>query len=174
MGQCRPGRYVVRSLIVLTLITGVAWPVAANNAQERPDPVTVGFTAIQATVENRNEKHFDSGLREIRNALDGLGYDTYRQIMRRQARAPFRQETKFTINEQYTLYVTPLTREPNGRVRIETRVEKRLDEYDEDGRRKTVNALKTTSTVTPGDDLCLGGFPLDEGDLIIVFSVNRR
>ncbi len=134
----------------------------------------IGFTAIQATVEGRNETHYDAGLREIQNALDGLRYDTYRQMAKQQARAPFGQEIEFAIDERYTLYVTPLGRQRNGRVRVETRVEKRLDEYDEDGEQKTVNALKTTSSVTPGDNLCLGGFPLEEGDMIIVFTVEQR
>ncbi len=147
-------------------------PAAAAWAGDPPDPVTVSVTVLRATVEDREEAHFAQGTEAVRNAVSHLQYDTYRLIRSSQTRAPFEEEARLPIDSEYTLYVTPISAEANGRIRIETRVEQLVE--DSAGNRRRVNALKTTSAVVPGDRLCFGGFSLDTGDMVIVLSVERR
>lgn len=147
-----------------------AWSAAA----QQQEPASVGYTAVQAARENREEPHFDAALRDVRNALDHLGYDTYRYLTSGSIRADYGQEAELELTDRYTLHVTPLSKERDGRVRAEIRVTKERDERDEDGNPIKVNALRTTSRLVPGDELLLGAFDLDQGDLVIVLAVGAE
>ncbi len=141
-----------------------AWSAAA----QQHEPARVGYTAVQAARENRDEPYFDTALGDVRNALEHLGYDTYRYLTSGSIRADYGQEAELELTDRYTLHVTPLSKERDGRIRAEIRVTKQRDERDEDGNPIRVNALRTTSRLVPGDELCLGAFDLDQGDLVIV------
>lgn len=144
-----------------------AWSAAA----QQHEAARVAYTAVEASQENREEPYFDPALGDVRNAIDHLGYDTYRYITSGSIHADYGQEAELELTGRYTLYVTPLSKERDGRVRAEIRVTKERDERDEDGNPIEVNALRTTSRLMPGDELCLGAFDLDEGDLVIVLIV---
>lgn len=144
---------------------------ACSAAAQQHDPARVVYTAVQAAQENRDEPYFDPALGDTRNALEHLGYDTYRYLTSGSIRADYGQEAELELSGRYTLHVTPLSRERDGRIRAEIRVTKELDERDEDGNPIRVNALRTTSRLVPGDELCLGAFDLDEGDLVIVLVI---
>lgn len=147
-----------------------AWSAAA----QQQEPATVAYTAVQAAHENRDEPHFDTALRDVRNAIDHLGYDTYRYLTSGSIRADYGQEAELELTGRYTLYVTPLSKERDGRIRAEIRITKERDERDEAGNPIEVNALRTTSRLVPGDELCLGAFDLEEGDLVIVLIVGAE
>ena len=147
-----------------------AWSAAA----QEHEPARVAYTAVQAAQENRDEPYFDRALRDARDAIEHLGYDTYRYITSGSIHANYGQEAELELTDRYTLYVTPLSKERDGRIRAEIRVTKERDERDEDGNPIEVNALRTTSRLVPGDELCLGAFDLEEGDLVIVLVIGAE
>lgn len=140
---------------------------AAAQDTGAPATVTVSMVAVQATNEGRSEKYFGPGLEEVYRAVIGLDYDTFHRVKSGEAPAPFDQETQFFINDRYTLYVTPLEKGSDGRIRIRTRIAMAT----RDGTGQPVNALDTTLVMVPGRHLNLGGLRLDEGELIVVLTV---
>jgi hypothetical protein len=134
-----------------------------------PKPVVVAMVAMRATREGRADKYFDRGLESVREAVAELPYDTYRHVVSTQATVPYEREVPFSINSRHTLFITPLSRDSAGRIRLKTRVQ-RIPQPGE--KTDPLNALVATSMVVPGDrlKLCL---PLEDAALVIVLSVNE-
>lgn len=130
-------------------------------------PVSMSMTVVQATNENRGSVHYDASLRNVKGALAGLGYDTYRKLTSTTITAPLGKETKAAIGAKYTLHVKPLSRELSGQVRINLQVKVK----PKNPRDKPKNALATTLAVTPGKPFKLRGLKSEKGELVIVMSV---
>ena len=114
---------------------------------------------------NGDHRHFDAGLEEIRDATASLPFDTYKKLKSETSAIPFRKESRFEINERYTLRLAPLDQDNQGRLRINVSVD---EHTTRDGAEKTVTALETTSAIAPNKYVVLGGrLPLAEGQLII-------
>ena len=143
-------------------------------AAQGEDRAQLAYTAIEASHENRERPHFDPELRDIRDAVSHLRYDTYRHLASGRTRTPYGEEAELELTERHTLHVTPVSKERDGRIRAEIRVTKKLDERDGDGNRRVVNALRTTTRMAPGDPLCLGGFHLERGDLVIILVLGVK
>lgn len=137
-------------------------------AQDKPKPngVTISVVAVQATKENNRPKHFDREILPFRKSLAKLSYDTFRKLKIVGKSAPFGKTVKIPINEQYTLYLTPIERQKDGRVRVKARITMKRKPNG-----KTLDALKTTLSLPQGKPLNLGGMKLEKGHLIIVLSV---
>jgi hypothetical protein len=143
-----------------------------NVDQELKEPVTISMVAVQATNENRpaREKYFEPGLESIRSSLESLPFDTYRKVKSDRARVSAKDEAKFAINERYTLSVTPLSGDTEGRVRVKVWIAEKIEK---DGKSITRKALDTTSAIVPGKHLLLGGLPMDGGQLAILLTIEK-
>ncbi len=135
-------------------------------------PVTISMVAVQATNENRpaNEKFFESGLESIRSSLESLPFDTFRKVKSDRGQVSAQEEAKFAIDDRYTLSVTPLSGDTEGRVRVKVRI---TEKVEKDGKTVTQKALETTSAIVPGRHLLLGGLPKDGGRLAILLTVEK-
>jgi len=134
----------------------------------KPEAVTVSMVAVRATIEGREEKHFDAGLEAIRKAVADLPYDTYRKVKSSKTPAPFDQETKIGINKEYSLYVTPLAKKSDGRIRMKARIEMQ----PKDEKKKAINTHVTTALLKPGKKLKFcGGMKADGGELVVIISI---
>ena len=141
----------------------VAASFAAAGDEVPAAPVQISVVAIQALNEQRASKHFGPGLDRVRKAVSGLDYDSFYKVRSADVPAPYGEETKIFINNQYALFLSPVSRGPDGRIRIKARITMKVKE-------KTVKALDTTLTMAPGGHLNLGGLRLERGELIVVIS----
>ena len=145
------------TLLSLTLI--------AAEGDVPSDPLQVSVVAVQAINEGRASKHFGPGLSQVRHAIAGLDYDSFYKVRSADLPVPYGEEAKIYIDDQYTLYITPLSVTEDGRIRIKARITMK-------SKGKTVKALDTTLTMTPGSRLNLGGLRLASGELVVVVSVS--
>ena len=148
-------------MIVAVFITSVTLLAAAPN-----DAVVVSFWAVQATHEGQNPKHFDPGLEAIQGAVADLPFDTYRKVQAAEKKLAFGSENRLALDARYTLVLKPIAKEPDGRIRMDIRVEMAPQNPQD----KPVTALSTRMALSPGKQTKLGGFKLDRGELVIVLS----
>ena len=136
--------------------------VAAGDAPA--EPLQVSVVAVQAKNEGRGAKHFGDGLAKVRPAIKGLDYDSFYKLRSADVPIPYGEEAKIFIDDRYALYITPLSVTEEGRIRIRARIMMKSKD-------KSVKALDTKLTMTPGSSANLGGLRLKSGELIIVLSV---
>jgi hypothetical protein len=129
-------------------------------------PVDLSLWATQATQEQRPEKYFDAGLEPIRTAVNDLPFDTYKKVKVSRQAAPCGEESRLAIDERYTLFVKPVSREADGRIRLEIRIE--MAPKEPGG--KPVKALDTRMMLAPGEKVKFGGLKLAQGELVVVVS----
>lgn len=135
-----------------------------------PDaPVPLNLWALQATQEAHTPAQFDPGLDAIRDAVADLPFDTYHTVKALRQDLPRGQETRVPLNERYSLVLSPLENDAEGRVRLELRVEI-APKTPQD---KPVTALSTRLAIRPGEQAKVGGFKLDQGELVIVISPGK-
>ena len=150
-------------VVVAVLLNG-----GGDRSKPKPKPVTVSMVAVKAAQEHRKEKYLEPGLEGIRDAVSDLKYDTYRKVASSKTTARFDEEVKVPINAAYALYVTPLSKESNGQIRLKTRIEM----PPADKAKKPVNTHVATVLQKPGKKLVLGGgMRLDEGELVVIITV---
>lgn len=140
---------------------------AAAQDEAPPSRVPISMVAIQALNEGRAERYFDSRIRNVRRAIEGLDYDTFHLVRSEQRPVPFGEETRMTINDEYSLFVTPKERERDGRMVTEVRITVQRKGRDQ----RPMNVLDTTVRLAPGKPILLGGPPLGAGELIVVLSI---
>jgi len=138
----------------------------AADEKSAEQAVSVTMVAVQATREGHPQKSFGPGLEGVQRALAGLDFDTFVRVQSAEIPSPYGQEQTIHINTKYTLHVTPVSLQDDGRVRLRARITAK----SRDGS-QTVNALDTTLQIKPGMQLNLGGLRLDPGELILVISV---
>ena len=131
--------------------------------------VSLSIWAAQATTEHRAEKHFDPGLEPIKKAVEDLAFDTYRKVKTAKQAAPLGKQSRTPLDGKYTLCVTPVSKEPDGRGRLELRIEIAPKEKDD----KPVNALTTRVLMKPGEMMKLRGLKMDPGEMIIVIQYQK-
>lgn len=151
--------------------TGIAIALlAASGAGGQADEkVFLSVWAVQATNEERESRHFDPGLETIRDAVADLPFDTYRRVRADRKEAACGAEIRFPLDARYTLFVKPVSREDDGRIRLDIRVEIAPRKEGD----KPVNALSTRMIAAPGKKTRLGGFKLDKGELLIVLAAGN-
>ena len=130
-------------------------------------------------------KRFGMGLDTVRPALEDLDFDEFRKVAVAKAMAKPGQEVRLAIDRRYTLYVKPLARDNKGRIRITARVEELVRKKPESKARRGIRrrekdkklvhrqALSLTSAVARDKPLRLGGFKLDEGELVVILTVGE-
>ena len=154
------------SLVVLTWVMGAA---LAPSGDLPPSLVSVRIVTMQATLEDRPSKLFDPEVEGMRAAVSDLEFDTYRTLNITTVSSQLNDETQIQLTPKYTLYVTPLSRERNGHVRVSVRVE--MPPREEGG--KPVNAVSTTLVIGPGKQFKLRGLKNEDGELVIVISLKK-
>ena len=150
-------------------IAGIAvvfMSLAGAPSQDALPPVELCVWAVEAQQEAGKARHFDAGLEAVRPALEKLPYTTFRKVYTTRTKAPFEQETRCKITSKYTLILTPLSREKDGRIRADLRVE--MLPAKRGG--APVKALATRLALQPGQKIKLQGLKLDKGELIILLS----
>ena len=146
---------------------------AGGADQPLEHPVTISMVAVQATKEGRpaGEKSFGPGLENFRSSLKDLPFDTFKKVKSDKTSATANKEARFTITDRYTLSVTPLAGDSEGRVRVKVWVEEKVER---EGKKITRKAVDTTAALVPGEHLLLGGPSMDEGRLVIFIAVNPK
>jgi len=136
--------------------------------QERPRPVSISLWAVHALQEEHDEKRYDRGLEAVQDLLRGLPYNTFRQVQIVQRRpAPYNEQTRLRINEQYTVVVRPLRQNEDGSFRLELVVE--MPPKADDPDKEPVKAVSATVNLPAGEKLAVQA-PMDKGELIIIIS----
>jgi hypothetical protein len=115
-------------------------------------------------------KRFGPGLENVQRALEGLSYKTFRRIDGFERSAKYQSESAIRLNDRYTLFVRPMSKDDQDRVRMNVRIEmaprKRGD--------APIDVVSDTSVaLVPGKQVNLGGLKLDEGELIVVLWVRE-
>ena len=138
---------------------------AGADAEAAPPAPTVYMWAVQASDEGREERYYTPGLdKRARKAMADLPYDTYNALRIASRPAPYQWETRFPINEKYTLIAKPISPQLDGRLRIDVRVAMAPKQAGDE----PVKALDIRLVVTPGNAVKFRGLQLDEGELVIV------
>jgi len=133
--------------------------------------IDIAMVAVQATHEGRRTKLIDAKLDGVRAALASLNYDTFRPVRAQRMSTQYNRDCRFAISDRYTLFVTPLSKDSKGGIRVRARIQERRVA----GKKvMTRNALNVTSTVAEGTHLNLCGPKLESGDLVIVLSVSEK
>lgn len=146
-------------VIVLLALSG------AGTAPE--DRIVLSVWAAQATNEDRETRHFDPELEPIRNDVSDLRFDTYHRVRVDRREAPCGKETRFPLDARYTFCVKPISKEQDGRIRLDVRVEMAPRKEGD----KPINALSTRIMAAPDKKTRFIGFKLEQGELVILLAV---
>ena len=155
----------MKGLAWAALLVLSAWGAPSTPSQPQSKPVTVHMVAVQATSEGRTEKKFDPGLESIRSAVAELKCDTFREVATETRNAPYKQETKLPVTPKCSMYVTPITKQPDGRIKLDIRIEA-LEEKTG----KPRNALRTTNVVVAGEKFKYR-IKMGQSELVVIVSV---
>lgn len=132
------------------------------------DVVSIEVAAIKATQEGRDEKFFDGKAAAYRAQLKDLDFDTFVVVKSSKGSGSFGKEASFVIDDRHTLYLTPVDKQDDGRIKVKTRVEMKSSRPNQPPK----NALNTMMVVVPGEHqrFVLGG--PDEGSLVILAKLD--
>lgn len=132
------------------------------------EAIKVSVWAVKASGADSGEKKFGRGLEAVLPVLKRLSFDTFELVKSYSGEdLGFGKDKVLQINGEYSLQITPLSREEDGRVSTKVSVRMRPTEKDKD----PVEALSATVLVKPGDKIKLEGLHLDKGELIIIFQM---
>jgi hypothetical protein len=149
-------------LIAIVLVQGQA------TVQSGANQVTISVHAVRLLNEGHGEKRFDRELADVRGALISLDYDTFQKIKIIRGAIPYGSKSKFEIDKQYSLYITPLEKAADGRIRVKIRLEMAAKKP---GGTPT-KVLSTEQRIPPGKQTRFGGARLDKGELVVVLSLD--
>jgi hypothetical protein len=152
---------VIRFLPVLCLLV-------LYSASALAETITLKLWAVAASQEGREERYFDPGLEAIQGAVSDLNFDTFRKIQVDQKRLETDNETRVPLNSTYTLCLKPLTRDAEGRIRMEIRVEMQPKEPGS----RVLNVISTRMALPPNKMAKLGGAKLEKGELVVVLQAS--
>jgi len=105
---------------VNALVLATAMLALAGTAKQT---VVLQCWVVEASYEEREAPHFDPGLEPIKQAVSDLTFNTYRKLKAQRAAMAVDETARLPINGRYTLFLTPVSREEDGRVRVDIRVE---------------------------------------------------
>ncbi|HOE66842.1 MAG TPA: hypothetical protein PLO62_09985 [Candidatus Hydrogenedentes bacterium] len=169
--RCRLRRGLIGCLTIAAALLGLPAGLAAqSDARAAPEKITVSVTALRATQENRSEVQLDADLEPLRKALGSVkNCDTFRKITEARIDVPFGAEKGVDLTAHYALYVTAVSKENDGRVRIKARIEECAVS---DSEKRTRTAVSAVSSMAPGGHLVLAGLKLDDAaQFVAVLSV---
>jgi len=130
-------------------------------------PINVNVVGVLATNENQGRQSIDPALAEVKSALSDLSFDTYRKLCDQTLSAPFERDTRCALNDKYTLIVNPISKEANGQVRLNLRVEMTPKNPTD----KPITAVSTTIVIAPGKQFKVRGLKADRGEVVAIISL---
>lgn len=135
-------------------------------------PLELQVVAVHATNEKQGskEKSFDPALDDVRDALKTLSFDTFRKIKSTSETVKADKTADIKIDDTYTLHVTPVAKDSEGRVRMKVVIDETVEK---DGKKETREALNATCAVVPGKHLVLGGLNMPKGQLVLLLSIKE-
>ncbi len=155
-----------------------AGPAVRAGASE--DKVAINMVAVEAIDEGKPDnpqdrtagKTFDRRLDDaVRKALAwNLPHDSFRQISAARTSVAVKGEARLAVDDAYTVYVSPLSKERDGTLRVRVRIESKSE--GENGPVK--NVLSSIIKAAPGDTVILGGPTYGAGDLVVAITVSPR
>jgi len=150
---------VLAALIAVTTLL----PAQADGAK----PVNLRFWAVEASVEQRDEPYFERAVLDARPALVGLPFDTFRAVNTGWKSVGCKDNAEFSIDQRYSLSVTPERAENTDRLRLHIVVT--LHPRDADA--SPVRALDTRLHTMSAKPIAVRGLKLENGnDLVIVLD----
>lgn len=140
----------------------------AEGATSQRTPIGSGMArsmvAPRTTGPPSPARRFDDGAKPLERILADIPYTDFKTLYATRQNTAYRQDAVFPVCPKYKMFITPLDKEPDGRIRVNVRVEI-PPERPED---KPVNALETRLVMAPGKEVKLRGFRLPQGELVIV------
>ena len=136
--------------------------------KEQPPSADLSVWSIQARLEGRDTRYYGPGLEPVLNELASLHFNSFYLLSSGQFPAPFGAETRTSMHPWYTLVTSPVSREADGRIRLDVRVE--MAPKEPGG--KPVVAVSTRVLLAPGGRVKLGGMRIEEGELVVVLQAN--
>jgi hypothetical protein len=143
---------------------------ATEAVADQAPPVEAMVVAVRAVETGRGEKYCDPRLEPMKSMLFQLPYDTFEQAAYASHTVAFGQEAGFPLTPEYTLLITPLEKDSDGRVKLRARVQMK----GPDPGRPPVNAINSVTNVVPGDRLQIRGLPLEHGELVLFLSIGTQ
>ncbi|MDP7638640.1 MAG: hypothetical protein QGG73_02840 [Candidatus Hydrogenedentes bacterium] len=152
-------------LIAIILIQGQA------TIESESNQVSISVHAVRLLNEGHGEKQrFDRELGKVRGALAGLEYDTFEKIKIIRGSISYGSESKFKIDNRYSLLITPIDKGADGRIRVKIRLEMAAKKPGGE----PTKVIGTEQRMPPGKQTKLGGARLDKGELVVVLSLGER
>lgn len=139
-------------------------------ARSLEPPARVEMVAVMASKEGKTAADYGPGLDSIRTLLADMegDYDTFRKTGGQALSLPFEEETELPVDDRYSVFVKPLSREKSGVIRAQVRVTMRRKPGD-----TPVNAVVTTVQFAPGKPMKLRGLKRAGGELALVLGFTR-
>jgi hypothetical protein len=154
--------------MTLACIAIIAGALLADEAKVDSSPASIFVTIVRATHEG-GAKTFGPGLDKAREALEDLSFDHYSLIKESSFSIPLGQKQSVELDDYCSLIISPLKREQNGQVRIQTSV--RVPGKDESP--PELSAVSTTVSIGPGKQFKLRGLKLDQGEMVVVITLKK-
>lgn len=146
--------------IVLSGLIGQGKTEAAKPAEQE----SVRVLVIHATDTGRGSLSFDPTLSPLQSLFEGLPYDTFREAGFHEVAVPYGAETAVSINERYVLHCLLREETEDGEVDFEIHIDLEAGEKD-------IEALRVTGMAAPGQGVFFRGLEMEEGELIVAFSI---
>jgi hypothetical protein len=161
-------------------------PLAAEEAQEAPPPVSVMLIAARATHQGHEVRQFDKSILSISETVKDLKqFDDFRKLRAVKTVAPYGKETKIPLDKQYIMLLKPIERASHNRIRCSIQVKMRLEEKEDEKepesqgdsakeKPKYKEVLRCTLLAVSGKPFKVTGLKLDEGQMVLVLTLTEK
>jgi len=128
------------------------------------EPERIRLLAIHGLDEGRTTTETDPSLSSVREFLDTLPYDTYREVAYQEITIPYGDEVSVRLGSIYSFHGRPVRLTDSGEVVLETHIDmKQADQV--------VEALRVTGRAKRGHGMVFRGLSMPVGEMIVVMSV---
>lgn len=152
---------IVTALLVLSL-----WGQKELDPSTPDTPERIRVLAIHATNVVEEESAMDPTLAPLRDLLESMPFNTFREIAFRDVTVPYGVDTAVVLNDVYTLHCTPQRVTESAEVVFEAHIDMVRDDA-------VLEALRVTGRAERGKGMVFRGFALDGGEMVVVLSVAR-
>lgn len=128
------------------------------------EPERIRLLAIHGLEEGRNTTQADPSLSSVREFLDTLPYDTYREVAYHEITIPYGEEVSVGLGAIYTFHGRPVRLTDSGEVVLEAHIDMKQGD-------QTVEALRVTGRAKRGHGMVFRGLSMPVGEMIVVMSV---
>lgn len=153
--------------------TGYQGQTGETNSQQLPVKQTLAFQiyVVKATKENKEKQTTNAIPAEVSKTLENLNYRHVTLIKSPRFTTAFGEAFQFDIDNRYVVSITPLGKADATRFRIRVLIEENMPMPD--GTVQKRKALESVGAVVPGKFLSFCGLKLEEGELVLVVSIQE-